>query len=67
MDDHWKAVRNLRHDAPLELYDLTSDLGETKNVAAEHPDITAKLEAYLRTARTEAPDYPVKDAPAKTP
>ena len=62
LDGHWKAVRNLRHDAPLELYDLAGDLGETKDTAGEHPDIVAKLEEYLRNARTEAPDYPIKDA-----
>ena len=40
-------------DAPLELYDLKQDLGETKNVAAENPQVMAQIEAYLKTARTE--------------
>ncbi len=67
MGGHWKAVRNLHHDTPLELYDLTTDTGETRNLAAEQPEITAKLDAYLHTARTETPNYPIKDAPASTP
>jgi arylsulfatase A len=47
----WKAVRP-RPGAPLELYDLARDVGETKNVAARHPDVVAKIESYLTTART---------------
>jgi arylsulfatase A-like enzyme len=47
----WKAVR-LKPGAPLELYDLARDVGETSNVAAAHPDVVAKIEAYLKTART---------------
>ena len=34
----WKAVR-LRQDGPIELYDLKADLGETRDVAADHPDV----------------------------
>jgi len=32
-------------DEPLRLYDLSTDLGETQNVAAEHPDVVARLQA----------------------
>ncbi len=49
----WKAVRN-GLDAPLELYNLAMDLGEKTNVAADHPDVVAKVEAYLKTARSES-------------
>ncbi|MCL5742650.1 MAG: arylsulfatase [Acidobacteria bacterium] len=49
---NWKAVRPAP-DAALELYNLQSDIGETRNVAAEHSDIMAKIERYLKTARTE--------------
>ena len=57
----WKAVRNAAK-GPLELYNLKSDLGETKNVAADHPDITARLEERMKTARTESPLYPIDSA-----
>ena len=49
----WKAVR-LKKDAPLELYDLDADAGETRDVAAAHPDVVGRIERYLRTARTES-------------
>jgi arylsulfatase A-like enzyme len=47
----WKAVRP-KPNAPLELYNLDEDQGETRNVAAERRDVLAKFEAYLKTART---------------
>jgi len=39
-------------ESPLELYDLESDIGETQNVAAQHPEVVQELEAILDTART---------------
>jgi arylsulfatase A-like enzyme len=48
----WKAVRT-KPTAPLELYDLGRDIGETTNVATAHPDVVSKIEAHLKTARTE--------------
>jgi arylsulfatase A-like enzyme len=57
----WKGVR-LKADGPLELYNLASDLGETKNVAAEHADVVARLEEILKTARTDSPLYPVSSS-----
>ncbi len=55
----WKAVRPSPSE-PLELYDLSSDIGEEHNVAAEHPDVVAKIEAYLKTARTESEYWPLR-------
>jgi arylsulfatase A-like enzyme len=54
----WKAIRSAP-GAPLVLYNLKDDLGETKNVAAENPQVVAKIEAYLKTARTESPKWPL--------
>lgn len=61
----WKAVR-LALGKPLELYDLNTDVGETNNVAAAHPDVVAKIEAYLKTARTDSPRWPLT-APSDKP
>jgi arylsulfatase A-like enzyme len=55
----WKAVR-LKKDAPLELYNLESDPVEARDVAGAEPAVVAKIEAYLATARTENPTWPVK-------
>jgi arylsulfatase A-like enzyme len=58
---NWKAVR-LAPNKPLELYDLKSDIGEGHNVAGEHPDVVAKMEARLKEARTPSPHWPGRDA-----
>ncbi|HZS06208.1 MAG TPA: arylsulfatase [Blastocatellia bacterium] len=55
----WKAVRN-GADSPLELYDLKADRGEQNNVAAKYPEIVKRIEAYLKTARTESEQWKVK-------
>ncbi len=53
----WKAVR-LKPGAPLELYDLDADIGETTNVAAKNPEVIAQIEAYLKKARTPSERWP---------
>jgi arylsulfatase A-like enzyme len=55
----WKAVRR-GLDAPLELYDLKSDISEQKDHSGKHPEIVSKIENYLKNARTESPQWPVK-------
>ncbi|MCC6695441.1 MAG: arylsulfatase [Candidatus Hydrogenedentes bacterium] len=53
----WKAVR-IGHDAELELYDLLSDIGEARNVSAEHPEVVARFQDFLKTARTPSLYWP---------
>lgn len=53
----WKGVR-LGPGRPLELYDLKTDPGEAQEVAAHHPEVVARLEEYLKTARTENERWP---------
>ena len=47
----WKAVR-LARKGTTELYNLRDDLGETRDVAAAHPDIVTRLEAVMQSAHT---------------
>jgi arylsulfatase A-like enzyme len=60
---NWKAIRPAP-GKPLRLFDVVADPGETKDVAAEHADVTERIEAYLKTARTESKDFPIGPAPA---
>jgi len=55
----WKAVRH-ELGGPLELYNLKTDLREERDVAAAHPEVVARIEDYLKTARTESEQWPVK-------
>ncbi|QGJ69338.1 N-acetylgalactosamine 6-sulfate sulfatase [Planctomycetales bacterium 10988] len=54
---NWKAVRPAP-SSPLELYDLATDLGETTDLAEEHPNLIAKAEKMMHKARTPDPDWP---------
>jgi arylsulfatase A-like enzyme len=60
MDD-WKGVR-YGVDGPLELYNLKTDLAESKNLAEKNSETVAKIEKYLANARTEDPNWPAKTA-----
>ena len=47
----WKAVRlnmDTNPDAPVELYNLSLDTGEEKNLAQEHPEIIKKMEQIMK-------------------
>lgn len=57
MDD-WKGVRH-GADAPLELYDLTADPGETQDLAASNRRIVRKIESYLESARSDSTEWPL--------
>jgi arylsulfatase A-like enzyme len=59
----WKAVKNGPKRA-IELYDLASDPGESRDVAAGHPEEVAKAAELLETSRTANPDWPL-DGPAE--
>ncbi len=53
---NWKAVRP-KAAAGWELYDLATDLGEEKNIAAQHPDVLRKIDAICREAHTPGRKY----------
>jgi arylsulfatase len=47
----WKGIRHLP-DMTIELYDLENDLGETRDVASQHPEIVQKIAGIMKTGRT---------------
>lgn len=57
----WKAVRN-GPSMPIEIYDLKTDATESKNLAAEKPDLVAKAEAMMKAARVDDPNFPMRDS-----
>ena len=53
----WKGIRSGGPDAPVKLYDQQKDLAEKTDVAREFPEIAEKIGTWLKTARTESPDW----------
>jgi len=53
----WKAVR-ARNAKKWELYDLKADPKESANVAAQHPDVLAKMNAIAAAEHTPERKYP---------
>ncbi|HKA01755.1 MAG TPA: arylsulfatase [Candidatus Solibacter sp.] len=62
----WKGVRP-GVGAPLELYDLHTDLAETTNVASAHPDVVTRMEEILKSARVDSKEFPIHALPAPRP
>ncbi len=55
----WKGVR-FGTEMPLALYDVEADPRETKDLAAEQAGVVKRMEACLKTARTETPYWPAR-------
>lgn len=47
---NWKAIRMPMFTGPIELYDLSKDLGEARNIADTHPDVVKRMAAYMKQA-----------------
>ncbi len=57
---NWKAVKlniNKTPQSATELYDLSSDIGETKNVASSNPDIVRKMEEIMKEAHQTSENF----------
>ena len=66
----WKAVRQnmSKGNLEIELYNIDQDISETNDVAAEHPDMVAKLAKQMEAVRSPSKIFPLipLDAPVKS-
>ena len=54
----WKAIKHF--SKPIQLYDLSSDIGESTNVAASNPEVTQTMAALFEEARSHHPAFPLR-------
>ena len=55
LGERWKAYRANGAKGEWELYDLTRDIGESKDLASEFPDIIARVEVIANNEHTPHP------------
>src|SRR5207248_4884589 len=55
----WKTIKP-EPNAEVELYNLKNDLAETKNVAAENPEIMRQVKKILAAEHTDERKYPAE-------
>ncbi len=60
----YKAIRPTLN-APLELYNVVKDQSESTNIAKDNPKLVEKIEVYLKTARTESKEFPLREPKKK--
>jgi len=57
----WKAVQlNIDNSPPgiIELYDLSTDIGETTNVASDNPEVIKKVGNIMKNEHNPSKDFP---------
>ena len=57
----WKAVRN-GPSKPIEIYNLKTDVAESRNLATDKPELVGKAEAMMKSARVDDPNFPLRDS-----
>lgn len=62
--ENWKAVRPAP-GKPIELYDLSNDLGEKTDLASKNSELVKKAEEMMHQARTPHPMWPDPSQPSQ--
>lgn len=56
LQGNWKGVQlntDTNPDGPIELYDISTDIAEAHNIAADHPEIVSQLAALMRESHVD--------------
>ena len=59
-EGNWKLHLNVGEGEKIQLYDLSNDLSESKNVAKENPEVVSQMSAKLNAWVAELPSEYVK-------
>jgi arylsulfatase A-like enzyme len=61
----WKAIRKPMFSGKFELYDLSSDIGEEKNLADQFPELVSRAEKYMKAGHEDNPNWRVRSPKPK--
>lgn len=53
LDGRWKGIRLQRTTAPIQLYDLSTDIGERTDIAAKSPELVKRVAETMRKAHVD--------------
>ena len=56
----WKAIREPMKTGRVQLFDLSSDVGEDEDLAATRPDLVARAARYMDEAHVPDPVWTVQ-------
>ena len=62
---NWKGVCQPLGAEKIELYNLADDLGETRDVAAAHPEVVQRVREAIREAHVPSPLWKVRRRPKR--
>lgn len=57
----WKGIRfnaGIDANAPIQLYNLVDDLGETTDLAAQHPEVVSRIAEIMKAEHTPSEIFP---------
>jgi hypothetical protein len=64
---HGEPAPEFDRDIGLSLFDLSSDIGESRNVATDHPDVVERLVALANRMREDLGDGEREGSGQRTP
>ena len=56
---NWKGIRLGKDEGRIQLYDLANDIGESNDVAVDHPDVVREIAEIMETAVVPNDRYPI--------
>jgi arylsulfatase A-like enzyme len=63
IEGRWKAIRQRNVSAPIQLFDLTADIGEKTDVAEKNPAMVARAADIMRRAHVDNEHWKIPAAP----
>jgi arylsulfatase A-like enzyme len=67
LGDRWKAIKLRTQDAPIQLYDLATDIGEKTDVAEKNPELVSRAAGIMKSAHVDNEHWKIPPVAVATP